>query len=313
MYTTRTGPNRQRFVPGNRSRRTERRYGRNRNGFTGKRLFCFPQSGPNSADGETGGSRLQHRPLAAATWGHGRIQHTVGGFYRLGDKQALSAGVRLLTLPSSDLTDDYGNLLRTTHPYDLSVNVGYSRTVARNLAVGATVGYIRSSLGENLSANGVAFDAGAYYRHAIRGLGGESNWALGLTLDNMGTALDYGGGSAPLPWKLQLGAAATLEFSPRHRLEATAEGGYRFRPSGNRSLSGGVGAGYTFARLATVRAGYHFGDQEKGDPRYTSFGCGIHFYHFHLDAAYWLSGTDSPVRNTWMLSLRIDLGRRSRP
>ena len=72
--------------------------------------------------------------------GTGRIQHTVGGFYRLGDKQALSAGVRLLTLPSSDLTDDYGNLLRTTHPYDLSVNVGYSRTVARNLAVGATVG-----------------------------------------------------------------------------------------------------------------------------------------------------------------------------
>ena len=66
-----------------------------------------------------------------------------------------------------------------------------------------------------------------------------------------------------------------------------------------------MGAGYTFARLATVRAGYHFGDQEKGDPRYTSFGCGIHFYHFHLDAAYWLSGTDSPVRNTWMLSLRI--------
>ena len=56
--------------------------------------------------------------------GTGRIQHTVGGFYRLGDKQALSAGVRLLTLPSSDLTDDYGNLLRTTHPYDLSVNVG---------------------------------------------------------------------------------------------------------------------------------------------------------------------------------------------
>ena len=36
--------------------------------------------------------------------GTGRIQHTVGGFYRLGDKQALSAGVRLLTLPSSDLT-----------------------------------------------------------------------------------------------------------------------------------------------------------------------------------------------------------------
>ena len=98
------------------------------------------------------------------------------------------------------------------------------------------------------------------------------------------------------------------------RLSITAaEGGYRFRPSGNRSLSGGVGAGYTFARLATVRAGYHFGDQEKGAPRYTSFGCGIHFYHFHLDAAYWLSGTDSPVRNTWMLSLRIDLGRRSRP
>ena len=74
-----------------------------------------------------------------------------------------------------------------------------------------------------------------------------------------------------------------------------------------------MGAGYTFAQLATVRAGYHFGDQEKGAPRYTSFGCGIHFYHFHLDAAYWLSGTDSPVRNTWMLSLRIDLGRRSRP
>ena len=82
----------------------------------------------------------------------------------------------------------------------------------------------------------------------------------------MGTALDYGGGSAPLPWKLQLGAAATLQFSPRHRLEATAEGGYRLRPSGNRSLSGGVGAGYTFARLATVRAGYHFGDQEKELP-----------------------------------------------
>ena len=207
-----------------------------------------------------------------------------------------------------------GNLLRTTHPYDLSVDVGYSRTVARNLAVGATVGYIRSSLGENLSANGVAFDAGAYYRHAIRGLGGESNRALGLTLDNTGTALDYGGAECPAPVETTTRRSGHYWSSPpgtglkRRPKEVTAS-----RPSGNRSLSGGVGAGYTFARLATVRAGYHFGDQEQGDPRYTSFGCSIHFYHFHLDAAYWLSGTDSPVRNTWMLSLRIDLGRRSRP
>ncbi|MFQ8806043.1 MAG: hypothetical protein ACLR8Y_14300 [Alistipes indistinctus] len=112
--------------------------GRTRTALPSKRHFCFPQSGPNSADGETGEVGYNIAPWLRDL-GTGRIQHTVGGFYRLGDKQALSAGVRLLTLPSSDLTDDYGNLLRTTHPYDLSVSVGYSRTVARNLAVGATV------------------------------------------------------------------------------------------------------------------------------------------------------------------------------
>lgn len=77
-------------VPGNRSRRTERRYGRNRNGFTGKRLFCFPQPGQTPLTEKQGEVGYNIAPWLRDL-GTGRIQHTVGGFYRLGDKQALSA------------------------------------------------------------------------------------------------------------------------------------------------------------------------------------------------------------------------------
>ena len=237
----------------------------------------------------------------------GSTLHSAAGFGRIGERHAVLAGVRYLSLPEMSFTDDRGNPAGTARPSDLSVEAGYAYRLAEGFAASATVRYIRSDAGV-ASASAVGFDVGLFYRHPTSWGGRKSHWALGAQFSNFGTQLDYGYGRLMLPWKIACGGALFVDFSDNHRLEATADAEIKCYSYGSAFLGGRFGAEYTLYRHAVLRAGYRLANERRGDFSYTSLGCGVRFSRFCLDGAYWLTAKDSPLHNTWQLSLRVGWG-----
>ncbi len=73
------------------------------------------------------------------------------------------------------------------------------------------------------------------------------------------------------------------------------------------------GAGYTYNKHVSVRAGYHYGSESKKDdgsvvscviPSYASVGIGGAIAGFRLDVSYLIpTGSNSPLKNTFALAL----------
>ena len=238
----------------------------------------------------------------------GSTLHSVAGFGRLGERQSVLAGFRYLSLPEMFLTDDRGNGLGTVRPSDMTVEVGYARRLVRGFSASLTARYIRSDAGLDETASAVGFDAGLYYRHSAVFGRRSGSWTLGAQFSNFGTQLDYGYRRLMLPWKIVFGGAVVVNFSDDHRIEATAEAELKCYSYGSAYAGGRFGAEYTLFRHAVLRAGYRLGNGSQGDCSYTSVGCGVRIDRFCLDGAYWLAGKETPLRNTWQLSLRVGWG-----
>ena len=69
-----------------------------------------------------------------------------------------------------------------------------------------------------------------------------------------------------------------------------------------------VGMEYTYNQRFTVRAGYHWEHENKGNRKYFAFGAGFKMSVCSLDAAYLLSTAQSnPLDQTLRFSLGFDL------
>lgn len=60
-----------------------------------------------------------------------------------------------------------------------------------------------------------------------------------------------------------------------------------------------------FLKYGVVRAGYHFGDKDKGVGNYGTLGCGINFWPIRADFSYALADKDCFMRRTWQLGVGI--------
>lgn len=75
-----------------------------------------------------------------------------------------------------------------------------------------------------------------------------------------------------------------------------------------REIYWGVGVEYIYNDQFTVRAGYHYEDQYKGNRKYFTVGAGFRMSVFSLDAAYLVSTSQSnPLDQTLRFSLSFDL------
>ena len=69
-----------------------------------------------------------------------------------------------------------------------------------------------------------------------------------------------------------------------------------------------IGAEYTYHQQFSVRGGYHFENENKGNRKYFSVGAGFKMNVFSLDAAYLISTAQSnPLDQTLRFSLSFDL------
>lgn len=227
----------------------------------------------------------------------GTSLHTLAGYYRLSSRHGITAGFRYFTHDDIDVADDRGNRKGSFKPKEFSVDLGYVRRFCDRLSVALGVHYISSDMGDfNGAKKGSAFavDVSATYY--------TPRWDVALALTNIGSKIDYGFDSYELPAMLKAGGAYRYAIAEKHKLEGHAELGYRLMPSDYNGIVAAVGVEYLYCNLVAVRGGYHIGDDEKTGPSYGTVGCGVRYMGGEVNFAYYLAGSDSPVKGTYCLS-----------
>lgn len=151
----------------------------------------------------------------------------LSGFYRIGEYGAVSSSVRFFSVGQVDLYDQTG---MTLNPYEMAIDVGYSRMLSETFSMGVALRFILSDMGNSTSStyhSAKAFAADiCMYRSGYFMIGNrEVNMAWGLSLLNIGSKLNYGESdhSQFLPATLRLGINLTVPINDYNRISFGVE------------------------------------------------------------------------------------------
>jgi hypothetical protein len=145
----------------------------------------------------------------------------LAGYWKLDQRQALSASLRYFTMGAIALMDEQGTTQGTANPNEYSIDVAYSRLLSEKLSASATLRFIHSDLNNGINfANGgssvtmypgsaVAADVAAYYRTHVALQDGDGKLAFGLSISNIGSKISYDKNETSnfIPTNLRLGGS----------------------------------------------------------------------------------------------------------
>ncbi len=151
----------------------------------------------------------------------------LAGYWKLGqsDMQAVSASVRYFSLGEISITNANAENINVINPFEMAVDVGYSRKLSDKFAMGVVFRYIQSDLAysqeENYGpASAFAADISGYYTaYPIVGRN-ECQWSFGFNVSNIGSKVSYDGGAtqAFLPTNLRLGTTFLFPIDDYNRM-----------------------------------------------------------------------------------------------
>lgn len=288
----------------------------------------------------------------------------LAGFYRIGDYSAVSASLTYFSL-GEVFVDDI-----TIKPYEMALDIAYSRMLSERLSAAIALRYIRSDLkydyAEDMSpGSAYAADIALYYNKYLMLGSRECLLGLGMNISNIGTKISYDGGATNefLPTNLRIGASLLIPIDEFNTISVSAdlnkllvptrptysqfleENGYEegdnsyfseyqawlestgyndvspisgiFKsfndaPGGMgeelKEIYGGIGIEYCYNQKFTLRGGYHYENEFKGNRKYYTLGAGFKMSVFSLDAAYLISAAQSnPLDQTLRFSLSFDM------
>lgn len=172
------------------------------------------------------------------------------------------------------IVDANGFSKETFTPSESIIGGSVAYVIADMISVGAGISSVSVKLGAEYSGSAVAADVyAAFAKDGLR---------VAVTASGLGGKIDLGGAEKQsLPSLVRLDGSYELKFG----LKLKAEADYLF----NGGIMGGAGAEYDIAGIASVRAGYHFGDISKAIPSYAAVGAGVHLFGAELNFAYLLA------------------------
>lgn len=140
----------------------------------------------------------------------------VSGFYKLGtnDLQAIGASLRYFSLGEVPMTDpsNPGVPYNYINPYEMALDISYSRKLTDLFSMAVALRYIRSDMGisdmdDMVPGNAFAADVAGYMEKYVVLGNSECLWTFGFNASNIGTKVSYDGGTTNqfLPTKLALG------------------------------------------------------------------------------------------------------------
>ena len=178
----------------------------------------------------------------------------IAGYYNMGDLAGtISASFTYFDMGSVTLMDwdsNYeGSELGTARPNEWALDVAYSRKLHEYLSMAVAFRFLYSDLnnGINMGSSGggivmdmypawtFAADVSLYYRQPIATPMGESYFALGFNLSNLGGKMSYDGNDTRnfIPANMRLGVSYELPFDDYNRLMITAEANKMLVPTYN--------------------------------------------------------------------------------
>lgn len=157
----------------------------------------------------------------------------LSGYVRLGDYQALSASLRYFTM--GDVTTEQEGM--TVKPYEMGVDVAYSRMLSEKFSAAVALRYIYSDISGHYDDNttaGSAFaaDIALYYNNYLMMGSRECQLAFGLNISNVGSKINYGEDySYFIPTNLRLGLSYMIPLNEYNRISFSADANKLLVPS----------------------------------------------------------------------------------
>lgn len=155
----------------------------------------------------------------------------MSGFYRIGDYQALSASLRYFSLgevSTSSGEDQTGDM--TINPYEMSLDLAYSRMLSENFSAAVALRFIYSDITydyteETSPGKAFAADIALYYNKYFIAGNRECNFGWGLNISNIGSKISYGGDDNAefIPTNLRMGINFLIPFNEYNKISLAAD------------------------------------------------------------------------------------------
>ena len=270
---------------------------------------------------------------------------SLSGYHRPDTLQAITASIRYFNLGDFALQDYNGNLLQTTRPNDLLVDLGYARRLSDHIGIGVALRYISSNLA-NGNIESVKYKPGeslagdlSFFYNGLNSAG--EGFSAGLSISNLGARISYTSGATKefIPANLGIGAAYTLSPEEGHRITLAADINKLLVPEvpvdadkrqdyynmglvksytkslSNNALQYSLGAEYNYYNYFSLRAGYFMENQHQGDRKGFTAGAGMAFKAWRFDLSYIVpSGngiTRNPLSNTFRVGLQFMINQQT--
>ena len=150
---------------------------------------------------------------------------TLAGFFKIDDKQAITASFRYFSLGNIQFTDQLGNNLQSYKPKEFAFDMGYARKLSKKNGLAIALRYINSNLASGTFSTGT-FKAGTsiagdlhFYHHGAKENGQGLNY--GVTLTNLGSKISYSSNANDkdyIPANFGLGLAYTKVFNSSNKI-----------------------------------------------------------------------------------------------
>jgi hypothetical protein len=195
----------------------------------------------------------------------------IAGYYNIGEMAGtVSGSFRYFSMGEVTLMEmdaNYqGSPLGTAHPNEWALDVAYSRKLHEYLSMAVALRFMYSDLNNGINSSTstspemfpawtMAADVSLYYRQPIATPMGESYFALGFNLSNLGGKMSYDKGYTKhfIPANMRLGVSYELPFDDYNRLMISAEANKMLVPTYNSKFANdGNGGQYDQVDYAAV-------------------------------------------------------------
>ncbi|MBB6237975.1 hypothetical protein HDC90_002601 [Pedobacter sp. AK013] len=144
------------------------------------------------------------------------------GYYRLNERNTVSAALRYFSIGNVNFSDDNFQDLGVYNPNEFALDIGYALKLGPGFALGGNLRYINSNLIGGGAVNNVragkavAVDVSALEKSEIQLGGTPAILSFGLGLSNIGTKMIYGTSlkSYFLPANFKIGSALKMGEGP---------------------------------------------------------------------------------------------------
>lgn len=195
------------------------------------------------------------------------------GYARLGDYQALSASLNYFTVGDVTTADES----MTVRPYELSVDVAYSRMLSESFSAAVALRYMYSDMSGHAfddmrPGNAFSADLGIYWNRYFMMGQRECQFGLGLNISDVGSKINFGDDhSYFIPTRLRLGLNWTLPLNEYNRLAFNVEANKLLVPSMPLQKDGESDVDYNdrltteYYNCSSIKGiGKSFADSERG-------------------------------------------------